>query len=68
MSAAVAKCRLVLNVPLLYWLQQAELLPLGAAGWALVGGYSLGSALWLWRLRGLFDRRLDGLGALKTAA
>ncbi|MDP3848557.1 MAG: sterol desaturase family protein [Pseudomonas sp.] len=60
--------RLLLNVPLLYWLQQAELLPLAAASWALVGVYSLGSALWLWRLRGLFKRRLDGLGFLEAAS
>ncbi|MBX9753476.1 MAG: sterol desaturase family protein, partial [Pseudomonadaceae bacterium] len=60
--------RLLLNVPLLYWLQQAELLPLAAASWALVGVYSLGSALWLWRLRGLFKRRLDALGFLKATS
>jgi alkylglycerol monooxygenase len=43
--------RLALNLPLLLWLQQAQLLPLTGLGWALVGAYSLASLGWLWRMQ-----------------
>lgn len=40
--------RLAVNLPLLLCLQQAQLLPLAGAGWALVGVYSLASVYGLW--------------------
>jgi alkylglycerol monooxygenase len=43
--------RLALNLPLLFWLQQAQLLPLAGLGWALVAAYSLVSLAWWWRLK-----------------
>ncbi|MFZ2319449.1 MAG: sterol desaturase family protein [Pseudomonas sp.] len=42
--------RLLSSVPLLLALQQAALLPVGAAGWSVLALYALASALWLWRL------------------
>ena len=42
--------RLLSSVPLLLALQQAALLPVGAAGWSVLALYALMSALWLWRL------------------
>ncbi|MBT9530002.1 MAG: hypothetical protein IV111_07490, partial [Pseudomonas sp.] len=42
--------RLLSSVPLLLALQQAALLPVGAAGWSVLALYALVSALWLWRL------------------
>ncbi|MDZ7888848.1 MAG: sterol desaturase family protein [Pseudomonas sp.] len=42
--------RLLSNVPLLLALQQAQLLPVDAAGWSLLVLYALASAWWLRRL------------------
>ena len=42
--------RLLSSVPLLLALQQAALVPVGAAGWSVLALYALASALWLWRL------------------
>lgn len=60
--------RLLLNLPLLFALQQAALLPLGLCGWSGVAAYSLFSALCVWRLRGCFTAHSVRLGLFQAAS
>jgi alkylglycerol monooxygenase len=52
--------RLALNLPLLFWLERAQLLPLAGAGWSLVGVYSLASLFAWWRIQPQLGAKVAG--------